>query len=422
MMCLNKNKILILGANPETAVLVETAKKMGLYTIVTDYLPNSFAKRIADKAYDVDGLDVEGLTELAQQEEVDGIMVGTADPLIPSYYQVCSNLKLPCYATSAAVEAFTNKKKFKEVCKKFGIEGVPEYTMDEVLENQNVVYPILIKPSDGRSGKGMSVCFSPEEVQAAVKKALDSSRCKEFLIERYMECEDVFMYYTFADGKFYLSAMADRFTSKEQKGVDPVVLGGIYPSKYIDLYKLQLHEKMCEMFRYLNIRNGVLLIQAFVENGHFYVYDPGFRLQGGAPHILINAINGFDHREMLLHFALTGEMGADKVEKNNDSSFRGKIGASQVVLLRAGIIARIEGIETVKKFKEVVAVTQRLFEGDEVNMIGTEQQVLVRFHLVCDTKEELYQVVDSINHAIHVFDMEGNEMCLNGLRTEWMKE
>ena len=417
---MDKKKLLILGANPETAVLVKTAQKMGIYTIVTDYLPNSYAKKIADKAYDIDGLDVEGLIKLVRTEGIDGVLVGTADPLIPSYYNVCKELGLPCYVTEEAMDIFTNKQRFKSVCKQFGICGVPEYTLEDIAVDKDISYPILIKPADGRSGKGMSVCYCKDEVDAAVEKALKASRCKQFLIERYMECDDVFMYYTFVNGEFYLSAMPDRFTCKEQKGVDPVVLGAVYPSRYIKLYVDTLHEKMCKLFRFLKIKNGILLIQAFAENGKFYVYDPGFRLQGGAPHILINNINGFDHQEMLINFALTGRMGVEDIGERNDYFFRGKIAASQTVLLKKGIIKHIEGIDKVQECPEIISGTQRLFEGDEVNLIGTEQQILVRFHIVCDTKDSLRQIIEKINNTIHVFDIEGNEMKLGGLQPNWL--
>ena len=414
-------KILILGANPETAVLVNTAKKMGLHTIVTDNLPNSFAKKVADEAYDIDGMDIDGLVNLVREEKIDGVMIGTADPLLPSYYYLCERIGFPCYVTPEALDAFTNKRKLKEVCAKFGIQGVPEYTLEQVEKNENIQYPILIKPTDGRSGKGMSVCRSLDDVPKAIEKALAFSQCKQYVIERYMECEDVFMYYTFAEGKYFLSAMADRFTCKEQEGKAPVVLGGVYPSKYIQLYEKTLHDKMCKLFKYLNIENGIFLIQVFVEDGRFYVYDPGFRLQGGAPHILINSINGFDQQKMLINFALTGKMGVEEVKQKNDYLFDGKIGASQVILLKKGVISKISGIEQVADFPEVVGVTQRLFEGDEVNMPGTEQQVLVRFHVVCETRAQLRKVINKINELVHAWDEEGSEMCLGKFQPDWIE-
>lgn len=415
---LNGKRLLILGANAETAVLVNSARKLGVFTIVTDNIPNADAKKIANKSYDIDGMDVDALEKMALHENVDGVLVGTADPLIRPYFELCTRLGLPCYANAESVDVFTNKKHFKEKCRLFGIEGIPEYLYEEVMLNKNVTYPILVKPTDGRSGKGMSLCYSKEDVDKAVNKALHFSIKKEFIIERYMQCDDVFVYYTFQNGKYFLSAMADRYTCKEQIGCDPVVLGGTYPSKYLKWYMKEIHPKMCMMFADLQIKNGVLLVQAFVEDGHFYVYDPGFRLQGAAPHILVNDINGFDHREMLIEFALTGKMGTEDISKKNDPLFHGKICASQTILLKKGVIAKIEGIDKVRDFREVILTTQRLNINDEVYMIGTEQQILVRFHLVCDDIEQLDHIVRKINDEIKVYDIEGNNMVLSGLKVE----
>ena len=69
-------KLLILGANPKTAPLIVTAKKMSVYVLVTVNYPNAFAKPIADKSFNVDGMDVDGLV---------GVAVRLV-PLYPHYY------------------------------------------------------------------------------------------------------------------------------------------------------------------------------------------------------------------------------------------------------------------------------------------------------------------------------------------------
>ena len=48
------------------------------------------------------------------------------------------------------------------------------------------------------------------------------------------------------------------------------------------------------MFKEIGIKNGILMLSGFYEDGEFYVYDTGFRLQGEAPHLLMKAIHGFD--------------------------------------------------------------------------------------------------------------------------------
>lgn len=233
-----------------------------------------------------------------------------------------------------------------------------------------------------------------------------------------MTCDDAFMYYTFKDGKYYLSAIADRYTNHDQKGHDNVVIGGIYPSKYTKMYMEKYHDKFCKMFADLKIKNGVFLVQVFVENDTIYVYDPGFRLQGGAPHMLINSINGFDHRKMLINLALTGSMGDENLDVMNDYMFHGKYAGSIVFLLKKGIIGKISGIDEVKKLKGVVSVIQRLNEGDEVYNIGTEQQVLVRIHLHEENKAKFVKAIKQIKQLIKVVDVDGSDMLLDTINEE----
>src|ERR1019366_10665457 len=98
-MDLRRRKLLILGANQETAALVNTARELGVYTVVTDYDHHAYAKNFADKAYDVDGMDVPGLIALARAEGVDGVLVGVADRLILPYQQDFAALGMLCYGT-----------------------------------------------------------------------------------------------------------------------------------------------------------------------------------------------------------------------------------------------------------------------------------------------------------------------------------
>ncbi len=409
-------KLLILGANPETAHLVIKAKSMGIYTIVTDNLKNSPSKKVADEAQLIDGMDIDGIVSFVKSNNVDGVLVGTADPLVKSYFEVCKRLGFPCYVTPDSVNVFSDKEKLKSICKKFHIESVPEYKLSDIDDNK-VVYPIVVKPSDGRSGKGISVCFSKDEVYLAINKAKEYSMSGQILFERYMMCDDVFFYYTFKDGEIVLSAMADRYTTKEQEGFAPVVLGAKYPSKYQDLYLSTIHENMCRMFSSLGIKDGILLMQAFVENGHFYVYDPGFRFQGGAPHILIENVNGLDQEKMMINFAL-GLHDNQNLSELNDPKFKNKTVGSQVILLKAGTISRITGLDELRNIKEICNVTQRLFEGDTVNIIGSEQQVMLRLHMVADNLRSFNQVVSLINQKVKAYDEFGNVMNLKGLEIE----
>lgn len=420
---LNGKKLLILGANPETIPLVKLANQMGVKTLVTSSVSTDAAKQYAWKSFDVDGMDVPGLITLAREESVDGVLVGVADILVPAYCKVCNALELPCYATDEIVNVFSYKDVFKATCEKYGIHGIPEYYLDIDMKREDldrIQYPVMIKPVDGRSGLGMTVCYEEKELAPAIEKALEYSYKKRFIVEKYMQCDDMGLYYTFKDGECSASCIYDRYTTDEQPGLSRVCLGGTYPSKHIEQYFERMHANACRMFREIGIKNGVLMLSAFYEDGEFYVYDTGFRLQGEAPHLLMKAVHGFDQREMLIRFALTGSEGDVCLEKEDDAYFRGNWAATLWFLLRAGKIVEIKGLDSVEKDSRIVANVQRFDIGAEVlpDYVGTEKQVFSRLYIVCKTKEELADTLKEYIEKVSVLDENGTEMVLHGFNVE----
>lgn len=416
-------KLLILGGNPETTPLVKLANEMGILTIVTSARSTDDAKKYAWKSYNVDGMDVPGIVALAKEQDVDGVLVGVADILVPSYCKVCDALGFPCYASQQVVDVFSFKDVFKSTCESFGIHGIPEYYLDADLKKSDldkIKYPVMVKPVDNGGGVGMTLCYNEEELIPAIKKALNASNKKRFIVERYMQCEDVGIYYTFKDGECSVSCVFDRYTTSEQKGFSRVNLGSIYPSKHFDDYFERMHPNAVRMFKSIGVKNGVLLIAGFYEDGEFYVYDPGYRLQGEAPHLLMKAIHGFDQREMLIRFALTGSEGDIDLAKEDDAKFRGKHACTLWFLLKEGVISKIEGLESANEDNRVIANIQRLHEGDNVpsEWIGTERQVMTRLYIVCDTKEELGKTIKEYRQKVKVYDGKGNDMLLKGFDVE----
>ena len=274
-----------------------------------------------------------------------------------------------------------------------------------------IQYPVMVKPVDCYSGIGMTACYSEDELRPAVEKAIAVSKSGRFIVEKLMKCDDVGLYYTFKDGVCSLSCIFDRYT-----GDGRVALGNIYPSRHIDHYYERMHANALRLFKAMGIKNGVLLVQAFYENEEFYVYDTGFRLQGEASNLLIEKLCGYDQRELLIHFALTGSEGDLDLCAADDPTLHGRAAASVWFLLKEGTVGKIEGLERAKNDGRVAALVQRLYEGDEIpsSWIGTEQQVMLRLFLVCDTKKELAEAIAEYQTGIRVSDIHGGNMLVDG--------
>ena len=417
-MQINNKKLLILGGNPETGVLVEIANSLGIYTIVVDPNPNSPAKKLAKESYEFDGFNIDQIVELAKNIKVDGVLVGVADILVAPYQAICEKLQLPCYATQEIVKAFCSKDGFKIACEKYNIQDIPGYYINNTLNLNKLpelTFPLMVKPVDNGAGVGMRICNDKNDLQNSIKNGIQFSKKGGVLVEQYMNCDDIFAYYTFKDCKAYLSAIADRITTKKQGNLSPVCIGAIYPSKYTKQFISNINSLMVAFFEKLGIKNGVLNLQFFVKNNQYYAYDPGFRLQGEAPHIHILEINKFDHRKMLLNFALTGSLGVDDFNEKNDYLFKNGYASTIWVLLKSGTIGVVKGLDIIKSDDSVSFVLERFKENDtiESNMIGTERQVFARIYLQCIEFEVLKEKISKFQQILEINDINGENMIID---------
>lgn len=403
-------KLLIMGANAETASLVQKAKKMGFYTYVADNNPDSFAKKYADVPCNIDGTDVDGLVNLVKEEQIDGVLVGVAEALIPTYCKVCEKLNYPCFATLEQFEIMIKKDKFKDTCRKYAVPVVAEFSADNLDE---VVYPAVVKPVDSCSSKGVSICQNREELDVAVEKALSFSPSKTIIIEKYMAGLEVIMYYVIQDGEPSFVAMCDRYTSKEQKGVTQLPSAYIFPSKHIAKFREEADEKVCNMLRQMNIENGVLFLQSFIDDdGSVKIYEPGFRLNGAQEHMIVSKLTGIDAKELLINYALSGQMWDKKVADFAAPGFHGKWACKLSPLVKEGKIGSIKGIEEIEKIDGVVSVNPNYDDGGVVAGLGTQRQMAANIFIVAPTKEELITRVDKVNTLFEVLDEAGNSMLL----------
>jgi biotin carboxylase len=413
-------RLLILGGNPETRALVDVANSMGVITVVADPNPIAPAKANAQIAVNVDGMDVNAIVGVALSQSVDGVLVGVADILVPSYQEVCQLLNFPCYASKKVIKAFSSKDGFIEICKKYSVTTTPSYSVDlqGELISKEIEYPVIVKPVDSGAGVGMTVCHSAGELQIGIKKALSHSIQKRVVVEKFMQGDDLFAYYTFVDGTAHLSALADRYTTRTQNIGSPVCIGASYPSIHLKPFLEFVNPKLLKMFKGLDIKNGVLNIQFFHESGDYFAYDPGFRLQGEGPHLHMLAANGFDHRQMLINFALTGEMYSGDFELVNDVFLNGKYAITVWILLSEGTIGEIDGLQKVRKLESFQSILNRFVVGDrvDVQMLGTERQVFARIYLQNQKREKLLMDVDRVNEFIKVTSIAGGSMIIDSFR------
>ena len=398
-------KLLILGANPETIRLINTAKSMGIYTVVTDPDPNALAKKVADKGINVNGMDVDNLVKFCLEEKIDGVLVGIADRLIQPYQQVCEKLNLPCYGNPMSCDYLTNKGKFNDILSKHNLSCIPSHKLYKNQTPPELNFPTFIKPIDKNSGQGMSVAYNHNELTKGISKAFNSTNSEYILLEEYMDCDDTMLNFTIINGKVFLSAMTDRYTCKIQKDVSKVCLGAKYQSKFTQLFMDTDYKNICDLLEGLGVQNAIFTISAFVKNNKFHYYDPGFRLQGEAPDLHIYNVTGFDQKKFLINYALG--IKDTQIHKPFD-----KFNATIWILLKSGTINKID---IFKEDPSIFYISQRFNNGDIItdDMLGTERQVAARIYITCNSEIELKNKISEIQSKTIVLDINNNNQILD---------
>ena len=77
-------KILLLGGSAAQLVAIETAKRLGYYTVVCDYLPDNPGQHIADSFHLVSTTDKDAVLAVARDEQIEGIVAYSSDPAAPT--------------------------------------------------------------------------------------------------------------------------------------------------------------------------------------------------------------------------------------------------------------------------------------------------------------------------------------------------
>ncbi|MBQ8797169.1 MAG: ATP-grasp domain-containing protein, partial [Oscillospiraceae bacterium] len=391
----NGKRLLVLGGTAASLDVVRIAKEMGIYVIVTDDNPvPGVAKQIADEIAMVSTADIDGLVELAKQKQVDGIFCGPSEFNLRNVIAATAKAGLPCYTDMQTWDKCANKDVFKQYCRQYDVDCTPEYNIDlttSMEELEKLDYPIIVKPVDGCSSAGITVCRSADQVHEALEKAYASSKSKKTITEKFIENDgEIFaVRYMLCNGEAYPYFLQDSYVVDQGSGKGLITTFTYSPSKRSQYYMEHMDANVRKMFAGMGLKDGTAFVQALPYKGKIYFHEMGYRLSGGMVFRLTEPLTGIHDIKIMLRAAVGGEVLTGDEITNIDLSCSGKFGCYLMVPLCAGTIGRIEGLDKVKAHKAILDVLQYYHEGDTVEqrVIGTLGQHFCRAYYIVDSME-----------------------------------
>lgn len=252
-------KILLLGGSAQQIIAIETAKRLGYYTVLCDFLPDNPGQYVADKFYLVSTTDRDAVLEVALQEKIDGVLAYASDPAAPTAAYIAEKLELPGNPYES-VEILCNKDKFRKFLKEndFCTPEAKGYAdvRDALKDIQGGFFklPIIVKPVDSSGSKGVSRIDGIETAEPLLEYAMSYSRGHRIIVEEFVE---KFGYQIAGDGLSIDGKLVFRYFANDH--FDPRCKNPFVPVAASFPYNMpnEVHEKVHATIQRLLTRLGM---------------------------------------------------------------------------------------------------------------------------------------------------------------------
>jgi len=412
---LSGKRLLMMGGTAYFNHIKDYASEKGFKIIAVGNNPAAKYYRLADEAYPYSTMDVENIIKLVRDTKIDGIFVGAQELNMLPAIEVAERTGVHFYAERKCWDILSDKAQFKKKCIEYNIPVVPEYRVDNEQDINNLIFPVLLKPVDGSGAHGMNVCYCAKDFERLYNEALHWSVKKQVIVEKYIEnADETFFQYTIQNGVCSLtSAFTKVFTNRTDDNLILPIFH-MYPSKHIEDYYEKLHDNMCRFFKGMHIKNGVMTIQCFYQNGEFYIFEAGFRMGGAQNYIFSDYQNGTNSLKYMVNFALTGQMDMTSIIDSDNARFKYPC-CNYYVGLKPGKIQSLPTKEEVEQLSGVLNATVMRNKGDLIEDTNSLDRICLRIHVVGKTNDELARNLVAISSSLKIISETGEDMQLEHL-------
>lgn len=180
----------VLGGGEWQVPTIRLARSLGYRVLVTDMYHDRPGYALAHEHAVIDITDREATLRAAEHYRIMGIVCDTTDVGVPTMAYVAEKLGLPGIGYETALN-FTNKYRMRCITAKAGVPN-PSFRLSTSLaaaqsNAQEIGYPVVVKPVDSQSSRGVHVIRNASELDDAFADALRFTRTGEVLVESFLD-------------------------------------------------------------------------------------------------------------------------------------------------------------------------------------------------------------------------------------------
>ena len=403
-------KALVVAGGMPQITLIKQLKERGIETVLIDGSNTPVALPYADKFVNVNIFDTEAVKKIAVEEKVDFLITVCADQVLLVVAKVSEELGLPCYIDYETAKLVSDKELMKKIFAENDIPTSKYVVMDsfDIEKTRGLTYPLIVKPVDAYSSKGVKKVLNEEELIAAFEEAKNISRSKSAIVEEFFEGEEISVDLFVEDGKanVLLISNSDKIKDKDHF----VIFRGKCPVHASDELKAEIAKVSQRIADAFKIKNAPMLVQILTDGKRVTVLEFCARTGGAMKWLLIQHASGVDVIKSVIDLTLGIKpeisLGAPET----------KYIVNDFIYCREGIYDRIEGFDEQLSKGNITDYRMLRPQGWKFSgQIASSTDRLCGVTFQDDTLEGLNKKHREFAESVKVLDNKGNDIMRHDL-------
>lgn len=324
---MENNRLVILGTNEYQNPLIIRAKELGYETHVFGRPGGEIGEKTADVFHPVDIVNYELLWSEVQKVQPCGVASIASELAMHSVNFLLRKMGIPCNSLEAEIIA-TDKYKMRCAMRDNGIDG-PNFTLIKGTDSlksilssiEDFCYPLIIKPVDLSSSRGVMKINTRSELDAAVEYSMGWSKKKETILEEFIEGAEYSGESIAYDGQYKLLVVTEKSTT----GVPHFVETGHHqPARLSEEMLLKIENILYKAFDSMGIRYGAIHPEfRITKDGRIYFMEVGARMGGDCiGSDLVPLSTGYDYMGMVISIGCGKAPSFEKISTPKDAKIK----------------------------------------------------------------------------------------------------
>ncbi len=397
-------KALVIAGGVPQIELIKQLKSRGITTVLADGSPQAVARPYADVFYHVNIFDVPAVKDIAVKEKVDFLLTVCADQVLLVVAEVSEMLGLPCYIDYKTAQDVSDKIRMKRVFKKIGVPTT-DYVETDHLDMEaisHLKYPLVVKPVDAYSSKGVRKAENADELNRFYAEAKQISRSGGVIVEEFFSGDEISVDAFVVNGKAKILTVTN---SEKVKSEDRfVIFRGRYPVSASEAVLRKIEDIAQRIADGFGLVNSPLLIQLLNRGDEVSVLEFCARTGGNMKWLLIKYSCGVD----VITATIDITLGLEPDLERRDTGHR--IVVDDFIYCYPGVFDHFEGFDEMVEQGYINEFHPVRVKGTEMHGVNSSSDRIAGMNIVADSIDDFNEKESHVLEHVKVLDVNGRDL------------